>query len=96
MRSELWELARRLYTPHQTAYNTTCQLLSGPRGEPTCPGTESSHESSQAGVLPTQRLSGHPAIETPWTVRPRWLTATGRSSPSAVYSLDYLSKSPGL
>ena len=56
MRSELWELARRLYTPHQTAYNTTCQLLSGPRGEPTCPETESSHESSQAGVLPTQRL----------------------------------------
>ena len=65
MRSVLWELARRLYTPHQTAYNTTCQLLSGPRGEPTCPGTESSHESSQAGVLPTQRLSGHPAIENP-------------------------------
>ena len=52
MRSELWELARRLYTPHQTAYNTTCQLLSGPRGEPTCPETES----SPAGVLATQRL----------------------------------------
>ena len=44
----------------------------------------------------TAAMGGHPAIETPWTVRPRWLTATGGSSPSAVYSLDYLLKSPGL
>ena len=66
MRSELWELARRLYTPHQTAYNTTCQLLSGPRGEPTCPGTESSHESSQAGVLPTQRLKRSSGYRNPF------------------------------
>ena len=31
MRSELWELARRLYIPRQAVYNTTRQLMSGPR-----------------------------------------------------------------